>query len=244
MTRVPAPPPPPPGGIVDPTNQIGTTTTICPTVTPVDTTKTPCAQAKAMATDANFKAEMADLKTKTGLPNEVGYTIDANGNYTYVQGIAGAASIDLAPTTLLSGYIHTHYTGTFPTFSGSDIKAIYQLQQVGKISNISKFTAGVVTASGTTYILKINDPTKFAAFAASNLNTDANFKSFENFYANNQTVNQTLRGMDLVSSYEAALLTALKDSGITLLKGDINGFSSWSTEKINTNNVIAITNCN
>jgi hypothetical protein len=234
-------PPPGDGGLPPPT-QTPCTVDLPAKPCPAD----PCTQAKALISDAKFKSEMNDLKSKTALPNEVGYTIDANGNYVYVQGPAGQASIGLAPTTPLSGYIHTHYTGTFPTFSGSDVRAIYQLQQLGKVADISKFTAGVVTASGTTYMIKINDPIKFAAFAATNLSTAANFQLFENYYANKEKAYE-LVGKDKVSAYELALLSSLANSGVTILKGNLT-FTAWNTDTINATNgitdSIVTTTCN
>jgi hypothetical protein len=238
------PPPPPPGdpGVPPPTQ------TQCSVDGPAEPCpQDPCSQAKALTTDANFKNKMTDLKSKTGLPNEVGYTIGTNGSYSYVQGAAGAASITLSPSSPLSGYIHTHYNGTFPTFSGSDILAIYQLQQVSKIADLSTFTAGVVTGDGTTYMMKINDAAKFATFASNNLSTTAKFQSFEQGYSTRQLA-YSLGGKDRVSSYELALLSSLKDSGITLMKGN-STFTSWNTESLNTNgnmvnDTIVSTNCN
>ncbi len=186
----------------------------------------PCAQAKKLVQDLVFKSKMNDLKSKTGLPNEVEYYTNAQGGYTYIQGLAGQASIDFTVNSPISSYIHTHYTGTFPTFSGSDIKAIYDLQQKGNISNISTFTAAVVSASGTTYLMTISDPTKFAAFGAKNFNNTANFGIFEHYYDNNKNVYEKI-GNNNVTSFELALLEALKDSGVTVLKGNSN-YSSWN----------------
>lgn len=236
------PPPPDDGGLPPPPSQTPCTVNEPAKPCPPD----PCAQTKTLAADAKFKTEMADLKSKTALPNEVGYTIDANGNYTYVQGVAGQASINLNPAAPISGYIHSHYTGLFPTFSGSDVKAIYQLQQAGKVADISKFTAAVVTASGTTYMMKVNDPAKFATFAAANFSTTAQFTSFEHYYANKETAYEAV-GKDKTTAYELALLSSLKDSGITLLKGNAT-FTAWNTDTINaTNGVtdsIVVTTCN
>jgi hypothetical protein len=241
INYVPPPPPPGDGGVPPPTQ------TPCSVDGPAEPCPDdPCSQAKALATDAAFKAKMTDLASKTGLPNEVGYMMNSNGSYSYIQGTAGSQSVDLNPTSPLSGYIHTHYTGTFPTFSPSDILVIYQLQQQNKLANISTFTASVVTADGTSYIMKVNDPAKFATFAANNLSTDAKFTDFENYYVNKQSA-YSLFGKDRISSYELALLSSLNDSGITLMKGNSN-YTSWNTETMNAGNgvtdAIVSTNCN
>ncbi|MFD0794993.1 hypothetical protein ACFQZX_15330 [Mucilaginibacter litoreus] len=238
------PPPPPPGddGLPPPPSQ---SCSVDPPREPCPVEEDPCAQAKKLVQDAAFKSKMNDLKSKVTLSYETGYTIDASGSYKAVQGPAGQAFISLSPTTPLSGYIHTHYTGTLPTFSGTDVKAIYDLQQKNKIANISTFTAGVVTASGTTYIMKVNDPAKFATFAAGNLNNDANFKQFELYYSNKE-ITYEVTGKDKVTAHEMALLSALQDSGLTILKGN-NTFSSWDTytlkETNGINDSIVIINC-
>ncbi|WP_295796841.1 hypothetical protein [Mucilaginibacter sp.] len=232
-------PAPPPDGMPPPPSQTPCVVDAPAKPCPPD----PCAQAKALALDAKFKSEMADLQSKTGLAKEVGYMINADGTYTYKEGVDGQAYIDLNPTTPLAGFLHSHYGGTdnFPTFSGTDVKAIYDLQQLGKVADISKFTAAVVTPTGS-YIMKINDPTKFAAFAATNFSTAAKFQNFQYYYLNSQAANQHVLGKDFVTSYELALLTVLKDSGITLLKGN-STFTTWNTES-NTGNAIVVTTCN
>ncbi len=217
----------------------------CPDVPPV-APNDPCAQAKRLVQDLVFKSKMNDLKSKTGLPNEVGYYTNAQGGYTYIQGLAGQASINFTVNSPISSYIHTHYTGTFPTFSGSDIKAIYDLQQKGSIANINTFTAAVVSASGTTYLMKISDPSKFATFASKNFNNTANFESFERNYSSNQA-GYTVAGNNNVTSYELALLKILTDSGLTILKGN-SDFSSWNTMNKSGSSImtdkINIINCN
>src|SRR3569833_1505920 len=187
-------PAPPPDGMPPPPSQTPCVVDDPPKPCPPD----PCAQAKALAADVNFRNYMADLNSKTGLNYEAGYTVDATGLYTYIQGVAGNNYIDIAPSAPLSAYIHSHYTGLFPTFSPSDVLAIYKLQQLGKIADISTFTASVVTASGTAYLMKINDPAKFATFAAAQLSTDAQFDNFDHYYANTQAANQNILRKDLL----------------------------------------------
>jgi hypothetical protein len=177
-------PPPGDGGLPAPNK---TACVVDPPAKPCPIVEDPCAQAKKLVQNATFKSKMNDLKSKTGLTKEVGYYTNAQGSYTYVQGAVGAAGIDFTVSAPISSYVHTHYTGTFPTFSGSDVKAIYDLQKAGKVADISNFTAGVVTASGTTYLIKISDPAKFAAFGAANFSTAAKFDTFEHYYSNNQT---------------------------------------------------------
>lgn len=206
----------------------------------------PCAQAKVLAADDPFKSKMTDLQSKTGLTKEVGYIIDHAGNYITVEGDAGAASIALSPAGPIDSYIHTHYDGLFPTFSGSDVIAIYDLQQANKIVDIKTSTAGVVTADGTSYLMKIDDPVKFATFSSANFSTTASFESFELLYSTSQLA-YTLTGKSNVVTYELALLAALENSGITILKGN-NTFSSWDTltktsGEMMTDKII-VTNCN
>jgi hypothetical protein len=108
-----------------------------------------------------------------------------------------------------------------------------------------KGTAGLVTASGTTYIMKVSDPAKFAAFGSANFNNSTDFNNFEQAYQNNQKGYSISN--DNVTAYELALLKTLTDSGLTILKGN-DTFSSWNTMTKSGSNimtdVINIINCN
>lgn len=238
---------PPPTDPTDPNGEI-TPPILCPVVpTPVDTVKKdtvkdPCTQVNILANSAPFKGMMGILQGSTSNNYESGYTYIANADGTYTVSVfTGQPNTNSIAVSFLSpgdGFLHAHYIGGYPTFSPADIQQLYQIMQQGGMKNVSTFTAGVVTASGTSYLIKISDPTKFAAFGAANLGSN-NFNGFENNYIASQGIYNSNGN---TTSYELALLSVLQNSGLTLFKGD-SSFSSW-TPIIKQNNQVATTNCN
>jgi len=206
----------------------------------------PCAQARLLAASAGFKTLMNNLKNQTAQNFEEGYTFDlsSNGtvtNPTLFQGLPNTSTVALTFSSPIDGYGHDHYAGDDPTFSGDDIRGIYQIMKAGRMNNPSTFTASVVTAAGTSYIIKISNPTLFASFGSANFGTSADFTDFLNSYDGNLLLYES-KGNSVTNSYELALIQILNNSGLTLLKGN-SDFSSWSI-LTNVNNTVTITNCN
>lgn len=208
----------------------------------------PCIQAAALTDNTTFKSKMDDLKSKTDYSYETGYLMNTDGTYTSVSGDVDSAEILLSPTVSIDGYIHTHYTGLFPNFSGSDVRAIYQLHKGGKIDSLTTFTAGVVTDDGTTYLMKVRDTAKFIAFGQAHLDTDSAFHQFELEYNLNLYVYNAINTE--VTAYEKALLVTLKESGIEIFRGNDNNFNHWrkltldeNVQSEKTDDSISTSNC-
>ena len=230
-----------------------TTTTECPVNNPAPppdtvTTKTPdpCTQVNTLANNTPFLTLMNNLKNNTNQSYEDAYTytISSTGdvNANAFQGPPNTSDVSLSfPNGAVDGFIHDHYAGDFPTFSGADIYVIYNMMIGGEMKNPSTFTAGVVTAAGTTYLIKISNVGLFNTFGNSNLNNITNLNTFLDKYDNAVLKNQG-NGNNNIISYELALMQILNNSGLTLFKGSSN-FSSW-TPITNVNNVETTTNCN
>ncbi|MGB4776269.1 MAG: hypothetical protein WBP45_13925 [Daejeonella sp.] len=195
----------------------------------------PCQQAKALGKNEGFKDKMNDLKSKTGLPNEVGYEMrkDANGNMTYnpITGLPGKGQIDFNPATPIDGYIHTHYTGLLPIFTLDDVKAAYLLANSGKVTNWETFTAGVVTDQGTTYLFKIEDNVAFGVFGNAHLGDQTKLDALWGIYNGLYYTYHDLMGKSPNEANELAFLKTLEDAGIKTFKGDITNFNSWNAIK-------------
>lgn len=237
----PAQPVDPGGGIIPPP-PAGSG---CQVVLPVDTVtiSVPCAQAKALSKNDNFRQLMGLVQQHVASNNEIGYTYTMN-NSGAIQahdfyGEPGGSSVTITTPDPIDGFVHSHYAGDFPTFSGDDIKQVYDIMRTGHMQNPQSFTAGVVTASGTQYLIKISDPTKFSAFGANNFST-INYENFLNKYSLLVAIYQSSN--DHIATFELSLLSVLKDSGLTVFKGN-SSFNSWEPIK-NSNNKIIITNCN
>lgn len=189
---------------------------------------------------------MIELYSKTNLNYEVGYTMirNANGNisYTSINGNPNAEGIEFSVNSSIDGYIHTHYTGLLSIFSPNDILALYTLMNNNLMSNPSNFTAGVVTANGTSYLLMINDLQKFNSFSQNYLSNEVSFNMYSNLYDKIYNIKPS---NDILQN-EKSFLQMLKatNSGLKLLKGNTGTFDDWDVLNIDQNNNITSADCN
>jgi hypothetical protein len=206
-------------------------------------TKNPCNQAKALANNEGFKTKMKDLSSKTDLDREVGYVIGTNGSYNYVVGEPGKAEINFTVSSPIDGYMHTHYPGTFPCFSGTDINAIYEIYKGGFMNDPSTFSATVVTASGTTYLLKIEDVSKWDAWSKQKFGIPNGVDSFDVMYNLNMNW-QANHDKSEIEAYEIAFKKVTDGSGLMLFRGDSENFNAWVPIDVGENDSLIISDCN
>jgi hypothetical protein len=183
---------------------------------------TPCVQAGALGANSDFNAHMVSLNALVSGTTEQGYKIHSDGTYTNV--IGGTSGIDgtqfnLGTGEFISGFIHNHDsdpTGNLSTFSAADIYTMYSLIQNGNADKT--LYIGVVTNSGTNYILQINDITKFNNFFGGR--TASVFYSSFGAIVNNS---------NSAAANERALLLYIQsnDMGVTLSKANSN-FTSYT----------------
>ena len=215
-----------------------------PPTLPEPESKDPCEQMETLENDPVFIGKMNDLKSKTSLNYETGYVIKKEGDkisYTGIAGEADSLGINLSISGTIDGYMHTHYNDpeALSTFSGSDIRTIYELYQNGIIADINTFTISVVTAYDTAYSLKIESMEDFLNFSSNYLNNDANFKSFEQDYYDVFNLYKNWYGE--VEAREKALLKTLEGSGMMLFKGN-NNFGDWQSIKLDSSSMATINN--
>jgi hypothetical protein len=203
---------------------------------------TPCTQVQNLANSSVFQSKMQDLNNKTTEIYEAAY-IMRNGEYHYVQGSDYMFEMSLPINNMnpADGYLHSHPSGTLSIFSASDIKAIYDGWVTLGINNLETFTAGVVTASGTTYILKVENKTTFMNFASANLKYQNNFDAFEGWYLlygitpENSEVTVETGFMQLINNQF--------NTGLKLFKGNVQNFSQWNLRDYQ-QGILINTNCN
>lgn len=206
----------------------------------------PCDTANNLEINSDFINKMKDLKSNTSLNYETGFVVHSpnNGNYQYdyIQGNSNDPQIGFSLQGKIDGYIHSHYGGTLSIFSGSDIRAIYQLYSNDNIRDVPSFFCGVVTSQGTTYLLMIDDVGLFNNFGNQYLSDDESFQLFENTFSLlfNISVNNS------ILNNENSLLNMLEsmNSGLKLFKGDYNNYSSWNPKGVDTNGATINSDCN
>lgn len=202
----------------------------------------PCDNADSLKNNNEYKEKFAALKNKTNEIKEHGYTFKLNTNglidETEITGVDSAAGIDFVVNNKIDGFIHSHYTGLLSIFSPDDLYAIAELYLNNKMVDPSKFSAGVVTANNTQYLIMIEDLSKFQQFASKLTGTGLNAYSimFENLY-------KISPGND-INANEKAFLQYIQqsNSGLKLFKGN-DSFNEWQPKKVDTNNNVVNNPC-
>ncbi|MDC6364505.1 MULTISPECIES: hypothetical protein [Flavobacteriaceae] len=201
----------------------------------------PCKQMDKLGDDTNIFNALIDLKAKVSADREYGRAIyynDPIGFSPYLTGAPGGAGISITVTSKIDGFMHSHYTGLLSIFSGSDVKAVYDLYKANKIKNWKTFVFMVVTG-GTTYAIKIDNINDFNSFGNNFLSSADKFNFFEQLFDSKvNTTNSNLQN-------EIGFANLIKGSGLKLFKGNPINFSTWTG--ITTNNAgtgIINDNCN
>lgn len=205
-------------------------------------TPDPCDHADSLESNAEYKEKFDSLKQKIHDNKEHGYIYNHNGagiDETPIVGEVGEAGISFDVQTPIDGFMHSHYDDLLSVFSPDDIYAMANLYKTNRMTNVSTFTAGVVTSKGTQYILMIDDITKYFDFATNLVNNntlDLFSEMYENFYKitpNNSN-----------NANEKAFLQFLdqSNSGLKLFKGN-GSFNDWKPKKLDNNGNVVNAPC-
>lgn len=211
------------------------------------TQQTPCAKIQKVGKNQKTKDLMNDLKTKTGDNKEHGQIlVEENDIITPfpVMGLPGEKGIDFNVTGQIDGFIHSHYNGLLSVFSLDDIFGIAQMHTNGNIYDINTFVVGVVTPSGTQYMMVIDNPTKFGSFANSIMNGNETssiaLNAFENAFQDVFKINPANNGVTNEANF-VKLLDKM-NTGLKMLKGSTD-MNNWSVLNQNSSGTIVPQNC-
>jgi hypothetical protein len=193
----------------------------------------PCDNADSLESNTEFKEKFEDLKTKTSLTKEYGYLYKSDGyegiDETPIEGDDGAAGINFdIPDDKIDGFIHSHYTGLLSIFSPDDLYAMAYLYLSDKMVDPNTFTAGVVTADGTQYIIMIDDLTQFQEFA-SNMVNNSSLSAYASVYMYIYGINSG--NSNDVNEQKFLQYIQSTNTGLKLFKGDTN-FDNWIPKKV------------
>jgi hypothetical protein len=209
----------------------------------------PCPTANQTAQSPVFNSNMNLLKIaadSSTVENGFYYQKNAAGvlsSSSLFKGIPDSPEVKIIvpPFTTIDGIMHSHFAGRLSIFSDVDFLSLFHLYDGEKIADVNSFASTIVTASGTTYMLKITDLDNFQAavqqYFVSPDGSAALGAKFGFFRINSSNT---------AEMNEKNLLTFLRVTqiGVTLLKGEINTFGSWQKLSLGENNNIVVTPCN
>ncbi|WP_433625298.1 hypothetical protein [Chryseobacterium cucumeris] len=195
--------------------------------------ETPCEKAKKIGNNAKTQDLFEGLKTKTNSTKEFGQVLKESAgqiNNTQVEGEANQAGIDFNVSGKFDGFIHSHYSGLLSIFSANDLASLAAIYINGGMSNVNNFIFGVVTASGTQYILIIDDPEKFAIFAKQFLLPNGQIDQvYTDSYGNGIYIMYNIKNNGLSSANELGFVKLLsnENTGLKVFKGS-NNSTNWA----------------
>ncbi|MDY0933346.1 hypothetical protein [Chryseobacterium sp. CFBP8996] len=205
---------------------------------PEPPTNTPCEKIAEIGKHNTTKSLFENLKPKTNSTKEYGEILKESGGQignTSIEGEVGQGGMDLnfsgGP---IDGFIHSHYTSLLSVFSPGDLASLAALYATGNIKDVNTFIMGVVTASNTQYIMVIDDPDAFAAFAQQFLLPNGQINdTLTDLFGIIQYGKYNIKDSNLSTTNELGFLKLLddKNSGIKVLKGS-NNSNSWAELKI------------
>jgi len=141
----------------------------------------PCSKIDSIRNVDDFRTAFSSLKNRTALGREYGYTFYTSGSITMQEGpVDGKRGVNFEFSNHVFCFLHSHFQGGLPIFSGGDFETIAALYNNG-IINPSRFFAGVATETGS-YVITIENPRKFGAFIDKYIDSYVQSEKFESLY--------------------------------------------------------------
>jgi hypothetical protein len=205
----------------------------------------PCPTANTTAQSPVFNSNMNLLKMaadSSTVENGFYYQKNAAGVLSSSNVFTGTLDspeviVRVPAFTTIDGIMHSHFSGRLSIFSDYDFMTLFILYDGEKIADINSFASTIVTASGTTYMLKITDLANFQAAVSRFLTTpggDFEFGAKYEVFKINSTNTPEMNERNLLSFLN------LTHIGLTLLKGNIDTFGSWEKLSLVDNNIVTI----
>lgn len=212
-------------------------------------TLNPCREVDSLTRDAVFIGKMQFLKDGTfGNNYETGFVkgLDVFGNPVYQQIDGPAGQLGLPNFTLSSpidGIIHNHWNSpkALSIFSPDDLRSLYNIYK-NNMANPG-FDYGVVTASGTTYVLKVENLSSFLQFGDMWFADNVTFNAFSHTYGTLYNISTT--NTSDVNEFRFVQMLNTVGAGLKLFTGITSNFASWQPQGLNdTNTGLMLKPCN
>ena len=228
------------GGYIPPTT---------PPTVPEDAPKPdPCAKAKTLNENTNYKNETNDLKDKVAdlnLKREVGYIKKVGSPAIYSDPGSTGMLFNIPQINELNDHsleyiTHSHYIdpSALSIFSFDDFFTFGKFLGSNKVADVNTFNLGVATNYGT-YALVLDDSSKFISYLQTTINDlQGSIDLFQKFDSPTIGILETNSG----SINETNFLKIIKDSGIKLLKKD-QATGNFKVLTLDSNGNLIIINC-
>lgn len=208
-----------------------------------------CGKVKKLAGDALFRQKMNNLQQATEFKFEKIFTVynnpDPNSQplsafkFLEMNGTINKPKVEYGYFTSILGMMHSHYEGLLSVYSVDDLTDIYQKLKNPEITDV--FFSGLVTKSGTKYLMTIADKNRFVAFGDAHLSTDDKRRKFiDRYYVKKYNISESNSALE----NEKGFLKMMVDFNVgTVLFSGNSDFTEWKRLDYANNQVISTT-CN
>lgn len=220
------------------------------TTTPNINAGTPCGGLQAKSNDADYKAKMAELKTKAATQNVESAYITYQNTPKFSQEYQGNASLEGGSLIQFqldtsrndqNGLIHCHLDATskrnFAVFSLTDL--IY-FKDIIQNSTASNCTLMVTSAKGT-FAIVVTNKTAFMNMA-NEINNQGHMAEFGFAVYVNYKESGTKQLEGFLQFFKTNSNTTIQNTGFEVFSCDEN-FSNWKKRGLNSNNKVTETPC-
>lgn len=191
-------------------------------------TKTPCDKIRKQITNATFKSKLNDLRTKTGLEKESGYSQNRSGVFTTLTA-NGANELNMPDDATRMGFMHTHIDTYYTYDDYGDLVPNTPIKMFSP-ADVKSFLVMVVNAQ--TYNTPIADVygMMVSSEGTYQLSFTGNVADIKSKYATinwGDNLNDTYKQIILENGVKKGFLQFLQDkigiTGIELYQVDANG---------------------
>jgi hypothetical protein len=197
---------------------------------------------------------MQELKDSTNSNREFGYLmfkdnagVFGNSPLGLIAGPENHLSLgDFYNNIKLDCIAHSHFnTNTDSTrglsvFSPDDLWTMCDAFNIGNVDNPATFSMALVTKNGTQYLLKIENLTKFRAWASKL--TQGNFEIFKDLYGGPALGIKPTNTNEVNEKRFLQYLKSNQGSGLKLFSGNAT-FTEWTPKGLDANNNVITVPC-
>jgi hypothetical protein len=210
--------------------------------------RNPCEVVDSLLKTTAFMQHLINLRNATNLNYETGISFTlpdtAGSTHTNYTG-QGLLAVTIAPATPVDGIMHNHYNNPerLSIFSANDIVALAYNFVHHEIRDIKTFTYTLVTDS-TSYIIMIEDSTKFMNFVNIWFDSDRHIENFSTQLYENYNVGAA--GVSILDN-EKNFLQGMNSyppsgCGLKLFKGNLS-MTEFTPIQLNSSNQIVSATC-
>jgi hypothetical protein len=130
----------------------------------------PCKSADSLKKNKALDSLFRELEKKVSDKKEYAYNFSQNSDGAIKDlvldtGNTGTGTTPINTVSRIDALLHSHYDGLLSIFTSDDLNTLATFFNQNGFNNPSSFIYGLITSSGTQYVLQISDTSAFSIYA-------------------------------------------------------------------------------